>query len=304
MKVLVTGASGFIGSYLVSILENSNYDVHATYHDNKPNEINKKTNWHQLDLFENIKVENLIQTIKPNHIIHLAWVTEHGKFWDSPLNKDWVDASINLFKKFKSIKGHKFISCGTKAEYFDGEFIDKHLNSTFECKEDMILNSDSIYGKSKNFLHEQLRVLDQEGSQSLVWARVFDTYGPYEDKRKFCSYVIDNAINNKKVECINPSLGMDFLHVYDIAKAFKIILDNDFIGTVNISSGKAVELRDIAKYVLKKFEKENLLHLNLASKDCRTMFGDNEILKSLGWSQKYDINKGLDDLIEFRIKNK
>ena len=55
MKVLVTGASGFIGSYLVSILENSNYDVHATYHDNKPNEINKKTNWHQLDLFENIK---------------------------------------------------------------------------------------------------------------------------------------------------------------------------------------------------------------------------------------------------------
>ena len=103
MKVLVTGASGFIGSYLVSILENSNYDVHATYHDNKPNEINKKTNWHQLDLFENIKVENLIQTIKPNHIIHLAWLTEHGKFWDSPLNKDWVDASINLYRLLKAI---------------------------------------------------------------------------------------------------------------------------------------------------------------------------------------------------------
>ena len=304
MKLLVTGASGFIGSYLLNILDNSNYDVHATYRENKPNKTFKKTNWYQLDLLENFEVENLIRTIKPDHIIHLAWYTEHGKFWDSPLNNEWVDASINLFKSFKSIKGKKFISCGTKAEYFDGEFMDEHLNSTFECKEDMISNPDSIYGKSKNFLHEQLRDLDKEGNQSLVWARVFDTYGPYEDKKKFCSYVINNAINNKKVECINPSLGIDFLHVYDIARAYKIILDSDFIGTVNISSGKAVELRDIAKYILTKFKKEHLLHLNLASKDCRVMFGNNEILKSLGWSEKYDINKGLDDLIEFRIESK
>ena len=77
-----------------------------------------------------------------------------------------------------------------------------------------------ISGCSK-LTNNLLNEIDKKGNRSLVWARIFDTYGPYENEKKFCSYVIKNCINQKKITCNNPQLGMDFLHVQDIANAFK-----------------------------------------------------------------------------------
>ena len=147
-----------------------------------------------------------------------------------------------------------------------------------------------------------VRRIDKKGNRSLVWARIFDTYGPYENEKKFCSYVIKNCINQKKITCNNPQLGMDFLHVQDIANAFKFIIDGDFLGTINISSGSTCTLEYISKYITKKFNSEELLELNNSSNDRRKFFGNNAILKNLGWRNKYSIKDGLDDLIKFYVK--
>ena len=198
------------------------------------------------------------------------------------------------------MNGIKFIVSGTKAEYFDGEFFEEHLNSVFECIEEMEPNPDTLYGKSKNLLHKKLKELDVD-KKSLVWARVFDTYGPYENEKKFCSYVIKSAQENHAISCKNPQLELDFLHVVDIAKAFKVILLNDFTGTINISSGNSISLKGIAQYILKKLKKEKLLELNLHSKDQRKIYGNNTLLKSIGWSVEHEIDSGLDDLINFYL---
>ena len=63
----------------------------------------------------------------------------------------------------------------------------------------------------------------------------------------------------------------------DIAKAFKVILLNDFTGTINISSGNSISLKDIAQYILKKLKKEKLLELNPHSKDQRKVYGNNNM---------------------------
>ena len=136
MNVLITGASGFIGKHLIDILDlNNAYEIHAIYNLKKPNKNLDKVKWHKLDLFKDHDVEELINKIQPTYIIHLAWYTEHGKFWSSKKNKDWMLASIKLFKEFKKYGGRRFITSGTKAEYFDGEFIEQYLNTTFECNE-------------------------------------------------------------------------------------------------------------------------------------------------------------------------
>ena len=108
-------------------------------------------------------------------------------------------------------------------------------------------------------------------------------------------------MENKDIFCKNPLLAMDFLHVQDIAHAFKNILEHEYTGVVNISSGKPVTLKYIAKYIVEKMSTHSSLVLNQDSRDERKIFGNNNILKSLGWSQKYDINDGLDDLINFYV---
>jgi nucleoside-diphosphate-sugar epimerase len=95
---------------------------------------------------------------------------------------------------------------------------------------------------------------------------------------------------------------MDFLHVQDIANAFKFIIDGDFLGIINISSGSTNTLEYISKYITKKFNSEELLELNNSSDDRRKFFGNNTTLKNLGWSNKYSIKDGLDDLIKFYVK--
>ena len=299
MKVLVTGASGFIGRYLIEILDKDDYDVHGIYLSNNPGRALTNINWHNLDLFNYPEVKKFMKNIQPTHVIHLAWYTEHGKFWTSPKNRDWVNATIELFKSFKRYNGKKFISSGTKAEYFDGEFIEEHLETVFECKEGEAKNPDTLYGQSKSHLHDELKKLDEGNEKTLVWTRVFDTYGPNEDEKKFCSYVIKQAMENKEVLCKNPLLGMDFLHVKDIANAFRNILDSKFVGEVNISSGNSVTLKYIAEFILNKLDATSLLNLNHESKDKRKIYGNNNLLKSLGWTQKYDIEEGLSDLIRF-----
>ena len=303
MKVLITGASGFIGKNLINILDFDGCEIHAIYNQNKPSNNLKNITWHQVDLFKNREVEEVMMSIKPSHVVHLAWYSEHGKFWNSDKNIDWVDASIKLFKEFKKYNGKKFIVSGTKAEYFDGEFSEEHLDSVFECLEGMTPNPDTLYGKSKNLLHENLINLDED-NKSLVWARVFDTYGPHENKKKFCSYVVKSAQDNQVISCNNPQLELDFLHVKDIAKAFKVILLSDFAGTINISSGKCISLKKISEFILKKLKKEELLELNHHSKDRRKFYGNNKLLKIIGWSADYQIESGLDDLINFYSNKK
>src|SRR3974390_723916 len=98
-RVLLTGASGFIGSECLPFLAARGYDVHV---------LARKPAWdgalplqslhyHQCDLLDQ-DCEALLAEIQPTHLLHLAWYAEHGKFWSALENLDWVAASLRLVR--------------------------------------------------------------------------------------------------------------------------------------------------------------------------------------------------------------
>src|ERR1051325_11284686 len=121
-RVLLTGATGFIGSHITRQLVRGGHEVHALV---RP----------QTDLWRLKDIESSLHFIRGDLLdpsftihspsfescIHLAWYVEPGKYLQSPLNKDWVQASLRLARHLKDAGCRRFVAAGTCFEYITSD---------------------------------------------------------------------------------------------------------------------------------------------------------------------------------------
>ena len=96
MKVLLTGSSGFIGRYVLQLLQAHGIEVFAVGRVHPPSSVP----FIEVDLLGITDFGPLLQQVQASHLLHLAWYAEHGKYWTSPLNLRWVDATMRLVESF------------------------------------------------------------------------------------------------------------------------------------------------------------------------------------------------------------
>ena len=87
-RVLVTGASGFIGRQTLAPLVRHGFEVHAVARHASGATMDGVV-WHEADLLGPATAETLVVTVRPTHLLHLAWISEHGRYWQCPENLDW-----------------------------------------------------------------------------------------------------------------------------------------------------------------------------------------------------------------------
>src|SRR5207247_2475843 len=139
-RVLVTGGTGFIGRNVLAPLLERGFELHATYL-RDPIQV-EDVSWHRCDLLDAAAVRTLLHAVKPSHLLHFAWYTEHGKYWSSPANLDWTAATLGLLRSFRDCGGSRIVAAGTCAEYEWG---------TERCSEiETPLKPRTLYGTSKN----------------------------------------------------------------------------------------------------------------------------------------------------------
>src|SRR5215207_601381 len=115
-KVLVTGASGFIGRHCLPLLLERGFEVHALSQKPLPGPGNDVI-WHSQNFLDDNKTQRLIENVQPSHCLHFAWYTEPGKYWSSPENLRWIASSALLLYSFNQNGGERFVGAGTCAEY-------------------------------------------------------------------------------------------------------------------------------------------------------------------------------------------
>ena len=291
-KVLVTGANGFIGRQCLPFLLGRGFEVHAISSKASMSDI---LHVHQLDLLEDQQVEELIKRVRPSHLLHFAWVTTPGIYWNSPDNHRWLKASLHLAHVFKKQGGQRAVFAGTCAEYDWSYGV---------CSETTTpLNPTSLYGNCKKELFEELKKIDLDGA----WGRIFYLYGPNEPQKKLTASIILSLLKGENALCSPGNQERDFLHVQDVASAFAALLDSSIQGAVNIGSGSPVKLKSISMKIGEKLgmpEKVILGAFPALPNDPPLLIADVKRLDNeLRWKPMWNLDAGLDQTIQWWKEN-
>jgi len=291
-RVLLTGASGFIGRYAVSELLKNNYEVHALYHKTKPVE-KEHVIYHQADLFDYSQQESLMSEIKPTHLLHFAWYAVPGLYWNSLENLRWVQASLELLKLFRQYEGQRAVLAGTCAEY-DWSF--------GYCSEGVTPTRPStLYGTCKNSLQEMVAQFSKQTGLSSAWGRIFYLYGPFEDRSRLIPYVINSLLQDQQAKFTHGRQIRDFLYVQDVASAFVALLESDVMGPVNIASGQPIALKNMIYKIADKLGRSDLVQLGaLPAQDndpCVLIADVRQLSEKVRWQPTFDLDMGLEQTI-------
>ncbi|HWF24110.1 MAG TPA: NAD(P)-dependent oxidoreductase [Solirubrobacteraceae bacterium] len=237
---LVAGASGFIGKPALAHLLAAGHDVHAVSTRAQP--AIEGVRWHRADLLEPGTAEKLIASVQPQRFLHLAWYAEPGRFWDSPENVRWVEATLRLLRAFASAGGRRAVLAGTCAEY------DWSVGGVCS-EEETPLRPDTAYGVSKDATRRVAAAFAELAGLELAWGRIFFLYGPREPPQRLLPLVTRALLAGERAKVTAGTQVRDFMHVDDVARAFVAVLESELQGAVNIASGEGVELRKLVELV-------------------------------------------------------
>ncbi|MCU1227784.1 MAG: rmd 1 [Acidobacteria bacterium] len=267
-RVLVTGASGFIGRAVVPLLAARGFEVER----------------YRGDLLADDPTA-AIGAIRPTHLLHLAWYAVPGDYRTSPLNLQWLDASKRLVDAFVAAGGERAVIAGTCAEYDWSGGVCSEQTTPIAPRD--------IYGESKDALRRYVEALDC----SSAWGRIFFLYGPHEHSARLVPSLIRSMLAGEVAICRQPALRRDFLHVDDVAAAFAMLLDSDARGPINVGSGDALSLGDIAKRIARLTGGQISFGGGSDGDQAELVVADNARLRALGFAPAIGLERGLRETI-------
>lgn len=293
-RVLLTGASGFIGRHCIEPLLARGYDVHAVSTQAQPQPMPGVT-WHACDLLQPGAAEPLLAQVKPSHLLHLAWYVVPGKLITSEVNFSWVAASMELAQSFARHGGMRLLASGSGYEY-DWSY--------GYCGEKRTPAApDTVYGSCKQALHLLLGSFAQHAGLSSAWGRVFFLYGPREHRQRLVSSVILSLLEGQPAKCSHGMQIRDYMHVQDVANGLVAVLDSAVTGAVNVSSGQATTLREIVLTIGRQIGRPELIQLGAIparANDVALVVGENtRLITEVGWKQHYDLEVGIQQTIDW-----
>jgi len=255
-RVLVTGATGFIGNYVINELLKRDFQVIATsilsYEETKKFNWIDKVKYIQWDL--NNLNQNFFEFFKqPDLLIHLSW---EGM---SDL-KNPVHITNNLFSSYFFIQN--IIENGLKDLVVIGTCLEYGIKN--RClDEDMKSEPIISYSLAKDVLRKFINELKKKHEFNFKWIRLFYIYGKGQSPNSILSQ-LDKALENNR-ETFNMSGGeqiRDYLPVEKVAEYIvKISIQKEINGIINCCSGKPISIKDLVENHLKK--KNRQIKLNL-----------------------------------------
>jgi len=306
-KVLVTGASGFIGSHLVKRLLKENADVHIILRKssdlNRRSEVENKIMINYGNITDYNFVRETINTLKPKKIFHLAGYLKR----DTALESLKINIKINFFGTLnilKSLQGEnieRFIFISTSEGYIPGKP---------PFREEQRRSPVSSYSASKICAENLCELFSNTYKIPVVILRPFQVYGSGQGRGMIIPDMILSLLNDIPIKITKGEQTRDFIHIDDVVESLILAaVKKGAIGqTFNVCSGVEYKVKDLALKIsnLVGGELKPIIGgLPYRKNEIWRYFGDNtRIRKKLGWKPVVPIEEGLKKTVGWYRENK
>ncbi len=312
MKVLVTGASGFIGSHLVELLIENNFDVKAFIHYNSFNNIG---NLQCIDKIEEIELfkgdirdyDSVSKALEGcTTVFHLAALIGIPYSYYSPLAyiRTNIEGTYDILEACKRSEAEQIILTSTSETYGTAQYVpidEKHP-----------LVGQSPYSATK-IAADQLAISYYRSFEAPIKIlRPFNNYGPRQSERAIIPTIITQILKgNKKIELGKTAPTRDFLYVKDSAHAFyELYKSNKLFGeVVNAGTNNEISISSLVEKILtltkadvEIVQKENRFRPVLSEVE-RLKCDNSKIISNTNWKPIYSLSEGLMETINWVQNN-
>ena len=236
-KAILTGATGFVGKWLIKILLEADVDVTVIVRDKNKLDMDfiDKIHIYECEYYNYDTLE--ISASKYDVFYHLAWDGVASKDKDKlDIQKRNIDMSVNALLLAKRLECKKMIAAGTVAEYAYCERI-----MDFSQKQ----TPNDIYGAMKVSVYNILNVLSRKIGVNFIWTVLPSTFGEGRNNDNIITYTITKLLKNEKPLYGDLEQLWDFLYVREVARALWLIGDRGNGDKIyGIGSGQYRQLKD------------------------------------------------------------
>jgi nucleoside-diphosphate-sugar epimerase len=291
VRILLTGATGFIGSHVARALVREGHEVHVLVRaESNLGRIEDLTSSLHLIKGDLLNPAFVLHPSAFDLGLHLAWHVEPGNYLHQPQKEDWIAASLRLASALRDGGCRRFVATGTSFEYAPSDLPQRESSPT---------KPSTAYGQAKLELFEALRSIDID----LAWLRPFYLYGPDEDQRRLVPVVINSLLRGQETKLVPGERVRDYLHIEDVASAICAVAGSQLTAAVNIASGVPITVREIALKIGEALDRVDLLKLGAlpyaASEPLYLLADNTKLREGTGWKPRYPLDEGLRQTIEW-----
>lgn len=302
-RVIITGATGAIGTALINEFVNNNIEVLVfTRKESKRNNniINNKLVKILYCSLNEIEYQQNNTGTDYDCFFHLAWAGASGEARnDKTLQEKNVEYAVNAVECAKRFGCNKFIGIGSQAEY---GLVNEPLTTKTET------NPVTEYGKAKLLAGQKTKAKAEKLGLEFNWIRVLSIYGPNDGDNTLISYLVKTMKKNEDVHVTKCEQIWDYLYSEDAASAIKMVAEKGVNGkTYVLGSGKALILKEYVetiKKIIKSTSNIEYGYLEYSNNQVMCLYANiSEIVQDIKWLPKTSFSSGITTIINKQYEN-
>ncbi|QWR78590.1 NAD-dependent epimerase/dehydratase family protein [Candidatus Magnetomonas plexicatena] len=295
-RVIITGATGFVGANLTRALLKQGHDVHLFLRQNfnswRIDSITNDVHIHEVELSNEEQLTQKMKEIKSDWIFHLA---VHGAYsWQTDLYKiieTNITGTVALVCAAVKTGFEAFINTGSSSEYGYKSDAPKET----DCPE-----PNSYYAVAKTSATMFCAYMAKQHKVNISTLRLYSAYGPFEEPNRLIPTLIINGLHGKLPQLVRPDISRDYIYIDDITDLYTLIATKHTseLGAIyNVGTGVQTTLREIVEIIRAMFKiKELPVWGSMPERlwDTDIWRCDNsKIQETFLWTPRYSLKEGL-----------